>query len=211
LIDKLWLPESALLAVFFAIALIYVSYRFAKTGRSVHAALMVAAAALLLRAYAAFEFGLHPWDDRFHALVAKHLIEAPLWPTLYADPALPYDYQDWFANHVWLHKPPLALWIQAASMSVFGVSEVPLRLPSALFATASVLLTFGIGSVLFSPAVGHVAAVFHAFNGILAELAAGRRASDHVDTLLIFLIEAGIFATLVLEKRRPRLVGVERQ
>ena len=93
-------------------------------------------------------------------------------------------------------------------MAVFGVAEIPLRLPSVLFASASVLLTFGIGAVLFSPSVGLVGAVFHTFNGILAELAAGRRASDHVDTLLICLVEAGILATLVIEKRRPQLAGV---
>lgn len=22
---------------------------------------------------------LHPWDERFHALVAKHILETPLW------------------------------------------------------------------------------------------------------------------------------------
>ncbi|WP_409053377.1 ArnT family glycosyltransferase [Variovorax sp. GrIS 2.14] len=42
------------------------------------------------------------------------------------------------------HKPPLFYWISAASMSVFGVSEWPARLPSVLGATlaASALLIF---------------------------------------------------------------------
>jgi 4-amino-4-deoxy-L-arabinose transferase len=139
--------------------------------------------------------------------VAKNLIDQPLVPRLYADPALPYDYRDWTGNHVWLHKPPLSLWMQAASMKMFGVAEIPMRLPSIVFSTIAVLVTFGIGRVLFSPGVGLVAACFHAFNGLAVDLAAGRRTSDHVDTLLILIVEAGILAALVTRRRHPTVAG----
>jgi 4-amino-4-deoxy-L-arabinose transferase-like glycosyltransferase len=56
--------------------------------------------------------------------------------------------------------------------------------------------------------VGLVGAAFHAFNGFLVDLASGRRASDHVDTLLVLIVEAGMLATLITEKRRPRCAGV---
>lgn len=208
MIYALWLPATSFLVTLGAFAMIFAAYLLALRKRWVAGALAVAGAALLMRAYAASDLALHPWDERYHALVAKHLIEQPLVPTLYADPLLPYDYRDWNSNHVWLHKPPLTLWLQAASMRVFGIAEIPMRLPSVLFATASVLVTFGIGCVLFSPRAGLVAATFQAFNGLLVDLGAGRRLSDHVDTLLIFVMELGIFATLVTDRRRPRFAGV---
>src|ERR1041385_4766087 len=54
---------------------------------------------------------LNPWDERFHALVAKNLMNHPLMPTLYDDTILNMDYYDnWAHYHIWLHKPPLFLW-----------------------------------------------------------------------------------------------------
>src|SRR5688572_5924121 len=99
-------------------------------------------AALCLRADAAYQRSLHVWDESFHALVAKHMIDAPLRPVLYRAPALPYEPQDWMANHVWLHKPPAALWLMAGSMRVFGTNEIALRVPSVLLSALSVFLTF---------------------------------------------------------------------
>ena len=170
---NLWLPPSALIVVVSALAALCTSYLLARRQRWMLAACAVASAALLVRGYAATDLALHPWDERYHALVAKNLISEPLAPVLYADPALPYDYRDWTSNHVWLHKPPLALWAAAISMRMFGVTELSMRLPSVLFSTASVLVTFGIGYLLFSPSVGLLAAGFHASNGFLVDLAAG--------------------------------------
>ncbi|MBK8567031.1 MAG: hypothetical protein IPN76_27800 [Saprospiraceae bacterium] len=36
---------------------------------------------------------LHDWDERYHALVAKHLAKNPLKPCLYEDPIEDYDYK----------------------------------------------------------------------------------------------------------------------
>ena len=74
-----------------------------------------AIAALCVRAYTGADLALHSWDE--------------LVPTLVANAVLDYDYRNWGSNHVWLHKPPLALWMQAASMRMFGVGEWPMRLP----------------------------------------------------------------------------------
>lgn len=163
---------------------------------------LIVLAAFLIRADAGWQHSLHQWDESFHALVAKNLIEEPLKPTLYRQPAIDYDYQDWTANHVWLHKPPLALWSMAFSMNVFGVSEIPLRLPSVLLSSAAVLLTFLIGRLLFSERVALLAAGFHAVNGFLVALASGRRVADHIDTALIFWIELGIWAVLSYQRSR---------
>ena len=188
-------------------ALFWFSWRLARRRRFHTAAITIALAALCIRAYAGADLALHPWDERYHALVAKNLIANPLVPTLVADPVLDYDYRNWAANHVWLHKPPLALWMQAASMRMFGVGEWPMRLPSILFSTAAVLATYAIGYLLISAPVGLVAAAFHAVHGFSVDLSAGRRATDHVDTLLIFLVEIGILLALVAASRRPRTAG----
>ena len=123
------------------------------------------------------------------------------------NPVLDYDFRNWGSNHVWLHKPPLAFWMQAASMRVFGVSEWPMRLPSLLVSTLSVLTTYAIGYLLISPPVGLVAAAFHAVHGFSVDLSAGRRATDHVDTLLIFIVETGLLLALLAPRKRPRAAG----
>ena len=51
-------------------------------------------------------------------------------------------------------KPPLAYWLQAASMSVFGVNSFAARLPSALAAGALVALTVLMGTRLFGRRAG---------------------------------------------------------
>jgi 4-amino-4-deoxy-L-arabinose transferase-like glycosyltransferase len=189
-------------------ALFWISFQLAKRDRFHTAALAIAVAALLIRGYASADLALHPWDERYHALVAKNLIAEPLVPMLRADSVLEYDFRNWASNHIWLHKPPLALWTQAASMRVFGVSEWPLRLPSVLFSTAAVLVTYALGRVLVSPAVGLVAAAFHAVHGFSVDLAAGRRATDSVDTLLILLVETGFLLAFLAARKQPQAAGV---
>jgi 4-amino-4-deoxy-L-arabinose transferase len=172
----------------------------AGSGASPHAALIpllfVVVAGGVLRTDSAALRSLHKWDERFHAVVAKNLIVDPLMPTLYRDPAVEYDVRDWTANHVWLHKPPLALWTMAGSMALFGVDELAMRLPSVLLSTAAIVLTFLIGRMLFDDRTGLLAASFHAVNAFLISLASGRRVADHVDTALIFFFELAVWLAL---------------
>lgn len=74
----------------------------------------------------------------------------PLKPTLYDNPILPYDYRNWVGNHVWVHKQPLPLWIMSASMWLFGVNEIALRLPSIILTTIGIWLSFIIGRYFFN-------------------------------------------------------------
>jgi hypothetical protein len=150
---SLWLPGSALLTVAGALALIGVAYFLAHRQQWRRSILAVGAAALLIRGYASADLALHPWDERYHALVAKNLIQTPLTPRLYPTPLLPYDHRIWTSNYIWTHKPPLALWGQAASMKIFGVHEFALRLPSVLISTAAIVVTFYIGTILVTPGV----------------------------------------------------------
>src|SRR5262245_31588230 len=170
------------------VVLLIASWRLARSGRDTGALAALLAASLLFRLCAAGDLHLHEWDERYHALVAKHLISDPFRPTLYASPVLGYDYRNWTANHVWLHKPPLALWLMALSMKLFGVNEIAARVPSIILSTLGVYLTFRTGRLLFAPAVGLAAAALQAMNGQQLDLVGGRRASDHVDIALLFFV-----------------------
>lgn len=68
---------------------------------------------------------------------------------------------DWisptFNGVPYFEKPPLHYWLIAAAYALFGVSETAARLPAALAAVAGVLLTFGIGRLVFTPRAGLLA------------------------------------------------------
>jgi 4-amino-4-deoxy-L-arabinose transferase-like glycosyltransferase len=146
----------------------------------------------LLRLRLSQDACLHKWDERYHALVAKHLSDHPLKPTLYEDPALGYDYRNWAGNHIWLHKQPLPLWLIAASYSAFGISEFATRLPSLVFSTLIILVTFLLGRHFFDEKTGLLAAFFMAINGLVIEIGSGRIATDHFDILFLCFIEIAV-------------------
>lgn len=157
---------------------------------------LIVALGTLLRLFAAADAFPHLWDEAFHAVVAKHCMVNPLKPMLYQAPALPYDYHDWLANHVWLHKPPLALWLIAASYHLFGINEFALRAPSIALSAAMIVLIYRMGVMLWDWRHGLLAAALCAVNAHLIDLASGRDATDHVDLLLVALVTAGAYAAL---------------
>ena len=89
------------------------------------------------------------WDDdeTFFAQVAREMFER-------GDLIVP-----WFNQALFSHKPPFMYWMMIGAYHLFGVTEFAARLPSALFATASVLLVWRLGRILYSPAVGFWAAI----------------------------------------------------
>jgi 4-amino-4-deoxy-L-arabinose transferase len=195
--------SASLIVATVAAALLLAGWRTwaaAGAGESRRAALVpllfVVVAGGVLRTDSAAQRALHKWDERFHAVVAKNLMADPFTPTLYRDPAVEYDLRDWTSNHVWLHKPPLALWMMAGSMAVFGVDELAMRLPSMLLSTAAIVLTFLIGRRLFDDRTALLAASFHAVNAFLISLASGRRVADHVDTALLLFFELAVWLGL---------------
>ncbi|MBW8877296.1 MAG: glycosyltransferase family 39 protein [Acidobacteria bacterium] len=196
-----------------ATLLLSLAWRAHRGGDDRRAILAILAAGLVLRLYAGADLFLHTWDERYHALVARHLLAHPATPTLYEQPVLPYDYRDWRSNHIWLHKPPLALWLMAAGLwlgrAVVGMQggELAMRLPGLLLSVAAIYFTYRIGAHLCDRRVGLLAAFFHATNGYLLQLPGGRAPVDHVDNDLIFFVELGIFlSVLYLESGRRSLL-----
>jgi len=175
---------------------------FFKKEKQSTAIMLLLLAGLFLRVYVGTDFYLHEWDERYHALVAKNLIQHPLIPTLYENPILAYDYKNWTANHIWVHKQPFPLWSMALSMYFFGVNEIALRIPSILLSTFAIFLTYKIGTLIFGREVGFIAAFLHCIHGLSIELTGGRISTDHIDIFFSFFIEAAILFGVLYKIRK---------
>ena len=185
-----------------------ISWRLYRMERTSLAVVALIVAGLALRFFTASDLYLHEWDERYHALVAKNMISDPLVPKLYNDPVLPYDYREWSANHVWLHKQPAPLWAMAASMAIFGVNEIALRLPSVLLTSLGIWLIFIIGSYFFNRKTGFLAAFFFSVNGLMIELSAGRVPTDHIDTHFLFFILLAVFFTIQFVQKQKTAFNI---
>lgn len=144
---------------------------------------------------------LNLWDEQFHALVAKNMMNNPLAPMLYKNPVLPYDETSWVGGHIWLHKQPLFLWQMAISMEIFGVNTFGLRLPSAVMATIVLYFIYRIGKLSVNNRVGYFAALFFALSNFSLELSSGTIHTDHNDAAFLFYICASIWAWVEYENK----------
>ena len=154
--------------------------------------LIMLSCAVLLTWSSADQF-LHTWDEQFHALVAKNMVDEPLKPMLYKDPLLPFDYENWTANHVWLHKQPLPLWGIAGSISLFGNHPWAVRLPSCLLVLLGLFFFWRLSKRWFGREVAFISAMLFSFNGLIIELASGRGATDHPDIFFMFFVLLGVY------------------
>ncbi len=186
----------------------FLSWKYQTKNNFKIAVLLVILCGFVLRIYISADFFLHPWDERYHALVAKNLISHPLTPTLYDNPLLPYDFKNWSGNHIWVHKQPLPLWTMAFSMWLFGINEIALRFPSILLTTIGIWLTFLIGSYFLNKKVGYLSAFFYSINGLIIELTGGRVATDHIDIFFLFFIELAIVFSIIFSQKQKTIYTV---
>ena len=156
--------------------------------------ILIASFALVLRNLGHSK--IHYWDEGFHAMVARNLTKHPLKFTLYDQPWLDYNYKSWGENHIWLHKPPVAMWKICLSHFIFGINAFALRLPSAISLVLSAWLTYRIASDLFDKRAGLIAAFFQAFNPFLFESVHGYRFSDHIDIALLLWVQVSCWFLL---------------
>ncbi|MFI5315018.1 MAG: glycosyltransferase family 39 protein [Myxococcota bacterium] len=153
-------------------------------------------AAVCLRVPPAAHLGLSPWDERYHALVARNALEHPLVPMLVAEPVVEPAPDDWRHAHVWLHKPPGMTWLIAASYALFGANEIALRVPSVLVSSLGVALVFAIARRFASQRAALLAAALAAWHARSLLLVAGLRATDHVDVGMTSAVALGALAAL---------------
>jgi len=127
------------------------------------------------------------------------------------------DNADWvvptFNGELRVHKPPLVNWVQMAGLTVAGRNEVGARLGSALLTTASCLVTWRIGCLLFSPAVGLLTGLTMA--GCIWTAVGGRAATPDAPlvcatTCSLWLLAGGLQATgqLRLSTARGIAIGI---
>lgn len=150
----------------------------------------------ILRMYNAAFLYLNTWDERFHALVAKNLINKPFKPTLIDDGLILVPYENWWCSEIWLAKPPLALWPVAASINIFGVNEFGLRLPSILFSLVSIYLTYRICRKMFDENTSLLAAFLHSINGLLIMINSGQLSGDHIETVFIVIVQIAMYVSI---------------
>ncbi len=100
-------------------------------------------------------------------------------------------------------KPPFVIWLQALSMKLFGINELAVRLPSAIFGLLTILLVyFFCSNVLESKTIGFISA------GIL--MTARGFIGNHVvrtgdlDGVLVFWLTLGLFAFIDLIIKKPK-------
>lgn len=150
---------------------------------------------LLRLHYAHLDPYLHAWDERYHALVAKNLMDDPLLPKLRVEAIVPYDDKAWCCNYIWLHKQPLFMWQMAGSMAIFGVSEFAIRYPSVLMGTLMILLCFRI-TWLFTRhwRTAIISSLVMCTSNYHLEQVSGWIGMDHNDVTFSFYILASVWS-----------------
>lgn len=135
------------------------------------------------------------WDEKYHALVARNMMDNPLKPMLKPEILIPYDYRPWCCNHIWLHKQPLFLWQMALSMKIFGISEFAVRYPSVLLGALMVPMVYRI-AVLYTKNIfiAFGAAILMCCSNFHLELISGYQGMDHNDVAFGFYVLASIWA-----------------
>ena len=180
----------------FGLSLAAVSFFFYYVKKDRIALLLLTLGGLCLYVFGALtDPFLHLWDERFHALVAKNCMEAPLMPRLYPElPITEFDPLVWPHAYIWLHKQPLFIWQIALCFKLFGVSEFSLRLPSVLMATLMIPLCFCIGKIFIDRRLGFYTALSAAFSWFLLDLVSGHGTSDHNNVCFVFYVTASVWS-----------------
>ena len=178
------------------LSLTYLAWRLLEEKEFKKGLLVILRLGLLLRIFSATDPFLHSWDERYHALVAKNMINHPLKPTLHEHPILAYDNQNWVGSNIWLAKPILPLFLMSGSIALFGANVVAVRFVSVILSLLAIWLTYLIAKRIFDEKVGYVAAFLHAIQGSMLELVGGRISSDHVELCFIVMVQLAVYFVL---------------
>ncbi len=146
---------------------------------------------------------LHIWDERFHALVARNMIEHPFKPMLRSQPVFPADITNWTQSHIWLHKQPLFLAQISLSLKLFGITEYAVRYPSVLMGTFMIPMVYQIVRYLSRHrSIALLSAALFCFSNFHLELVAGIRSMDHNDIALQWYTLASVWSWIRYEQSK---------
>ncbi len=138
---------------------------------------------------------LNLWDEQYHALVAKNLINNPLKPILIDGPIL-INNNGWAGANIWLHKQPLFLWQMAASIKIFGLNEFAVRFPSVLMHALLVFFIYDVGKIIHCKKVGYYSALFFTFSYFCLDYLTGFYPTDHNDVAFLFYTFLSLWALI---------------
>jgi 4-amino-4-deoxy-L-arabinose transferase-like glycosyltransferase len=88
---------------------------------------------------------IHPRSEARYAFVSRDMAQRDSW-------LVPYN-----GDQPHLTKPPLTYWLEAASITVLGPTELAVRLPSAVAGSLVVVLLVGLGTKLYGRRFGLIA------------------------------------------------------
>ena len=125
------------------------------------------------------------WDEAVHVNVVKNLARDCCTPKLHLTD-IGIDFQDWTSNYIWVHKPLMPLYLQAAVYKQGGESLFAFRLPSALTALLIVAALFLVTRRHFGFAAALIASALFAFNPYMVDLVKGRQFSGLHDLMFCF-------------------------
>jgi len=182
---------ESLISIFFILVLCTLIIRCLKGGGN--AIYLILVLAFFLKCSCGSDLYLHEWDERYHALVAKNMLDNPLKPTLYKSPIHSYQIDDWTNNHIWLSKPPLGLFVVACSVGIFGNHEYAVRLPGIIASLIAVYLVYLVFKRVYNEKIGLLSAFFVGIHGVLTDLASGRLSSDAIETLFLLSVFYGVY------------------
>lgn len=138
---------------------------------------------------------LHEWDERFHALVAKNMMNYPFKPMLRVESVYEIPYKSWCCNHIWLHKQPLFMWQMALSMKFFGVNELAIRIPLVIIGTIMPFFIRGIARHWTKDEnIAYVAVLLYVLSSFHLRWTSCRVGMDHNDISFAFYVTGSIWA-----------------
>src|SRR5215467_10516135 len=109
------------------------------------------------------------------------------------------------AGFISVDKPPLALWIQVASVKLFGFHALSVLVPQALEGVAAVVLLYHLVGRMFGAAAGLLAALFLALTPVSVAI---DRSSNTDSCLVLVLLLAAWALTLAAERGSPGLLAL---
>jgi len=186
--------SASLIEMVFALTLLIASVLLFRKRRGVSLLFLFAGTLILGYSVAMLDPFLNLWDEQFHALVAKNMMNSPLEPKLYREALLSYDHRNWSGNYIWVHKQPLFLWQIALSLKLFGVSTLSVRLPSIIMHAILPLMVYRIGKISLNDRIGFVAALIVAVAHFPLEIMAGKYSTDHNDMAFLFYVTASFWS-----------------
>lgn len=114
---------------------------------------------------------LSSWDEAWYGEISKNILNSGK------------IFEMSYNGRAFFDHPPFVMWMQTIAMSIFGVSEFSVRLPSLIFGIGTLFVVFLLGKEMF----GKIAGFFAALTLIAAPWYLTRTISGNLDIPLTFL------------------------